>query len=72
MQAFQELSFLRWPLVLAVVAAFVLLRYVRARTFAWALACWLGTFAFCAAGGNSGYSQAVSRSAAIFVAVRRG
>jgi hypothetical protein len=45
MQALQELSFLRWPLVLAVVAAFVLLRYVRARTFAWALACWLGIYA---------------------------
>ena len=44
MQALQALSFLRWPLVLAVVAAFVLLHYLRARTFAWALACWVGIY----------------------------
>ena len=44
MQALQALSFLRWPLVLAVVAAFALLHYVRARTLAWALACWVGIY----------------------------
>jgi mono/diheme cytochrome c family protein len=45
MPALQALSFLRWPLVLAVAAAFVLLNYLRARTFAWALACWVGIYA---------------------------
>jgi len=44
MQALQALSFLRWPLVLAVVAAFVVLHLVRARTLAWALACWAGIY----------------------------
>jgi mono/diheme cytochrome c family protein len=45
MQALQALSFLHWPLVVAVAAAFVLLHYLRARTLAWALACWVGIFA---------------------------
>ena len=31
------LGFLRWPVVLAILAVFVLLRLRRARSFAWAL-----------------------------------
>lgn len=45
MPALQALAFLRWPLVLAVVAAFVLLRVARARTLSWALGCWAGIYA---------------------------
>src|SRR5512143_2626640 len=45
MPTLHALSFLRWPLVLAVVAGFVLLRVARARTLAWALACWAGIYA---------------------------
>jgi mono/diheme cytochrome c family protein len=40
----QAFDFLRWPLVLAIVAAFVVLRLVRARTLAWAAAWWVGIF----------------------------
>jgi mono/diheme cytochrome c family protein len=40
----QAFDFLRWPLVLAVVVAFVLLHFARARTLAWAAACWAGIF----------------------------
>jgi mono/diheme cytochrome c family protein len=44
MQVLLAFDFLRWPLVLAVVAAFVVLRLRRARTFAWALASWAGIY----------------------------
>jgi mono/diheme cytochrome c family protein len=44
MAILQPFDFLRWPLVLAVVAAFVVLRFLRARTLAWAAACWVGIF----------------------------
>jgi mono/diheme cytochrome c family protein len=44
MEILQSLGFLRWPLVLAVAAAFVVLRFRRARTFTWALACWIGIY----------------------------
>jgi len=37
-------DFLRLPLVLAVVAAFVALRLLRARTLTWAVACWVGIY----------------------------
>jgi mono/diheme cytochrome c family protein len=40
------LGFLRWPVVLAIVALFVLLRLRRARGFAWTLACWASIYAF--------------------------
>ena len=39
------LDFLRWPVVLAVVALFVLLRWRRSGALAWALGCWAGLFA---------------------------
>jgi hypothetical protein len=39
------MGFLHWPLILAVVALFVLLRWRRARTLTWALACWAGIYA---------------------------
>jgi len=42
----QSLAFLHWPVVLAVVAVFVLLHLRRARTFAWTLACFGGIYAF--------------------------
>jgi len=42
----QSLAFLRWPVVLAVVALFVLLQLRRAGTFAWTLACFGGIYAF--------------------------
>lgn len=45
MEILQGFDFLRWPLVLALVAVFVALRWRRARTFTWALACWLGIYA---------------------------
>jgi mono/diheme cytochrome c family protein len=41
-----SLGFLSWPVVLAVVALFVLLRLRRARTFAWTIACFFGIYAF--------------------------
>jgi hypothetical protein len=44
MQILQDFDFLHWPLVLAVVAVFVILRWRRARTFTWALACWAGIY----------------------------
>lgn len=44
METLQSFGFLHWPLVLAVVAAFVVLRLRNARTFAWALGCWLGIY----------------------------
>jgi mono/diheme cytochrome c family protein len=44
METLHALGFLRYPVVLAVVAAFVVLRLVRARTLAWAGACWLGIY----------------------------
>jgi mono/diheme cytochrome c family protein len=37
-------AFLRLPIVLAVVALFVVLHLRRARTLAWALACWAGLY----------------------------
>ena len=40
------LGFLRWPVVLAILAVFVLLRLRRARSFAWALACFASIYAF--------------------------
>lgn len=42
----QSLAFLRWPVVLAIVALFVLLRWRRAKSFTWALACFAGIYAF--------------------------
>jgi len=39
-----QIGFLRWPVLLLVVVAFALLHLRRARTFAWALACWLGIY----------------------------
>lgn len=44
MQALQAFAFLHWPIVLAVVAAFVLLRLRRAGAFTWALANWVGIY----------------------------
>ncbi len=41
----QSLAFLRWPVVLAVVALFVLLHLRRAGSFAWTLACFGGIYA---------------------------
>jgi mono/diheme cytochrome c family protein len=46
MAMLQSLAFLHWPVVLAVVAVFVLLHLRRARTFAWTLACFGGIYAF--------------------------
>src|SRR4029453_1243957 len=40
------LGFLRWPVVVAIVVLFVLLRLRRARSFAWALACFASIYAF--------------------------
>lgn len=40
------LDFLRWPVVLGVVALFVLLGLRRAGAFTWAAGCWAGLFAF--------------------------
>ena len=40
------LGFLRWPVLLAIVVVFVLLRLRRARSFAWALACFASIYAF--------------------------
>ena len=40
------LGFLRWPVVLAIVVLFVLLRLRRARSFAWALAVFASIYAF--------------------------
>jgi hypothetical protein len=45
------LGFLRWPVVLAIVVLFVLLRLRRARSFAWALACFASIYAFARAHG---------------------
>jgi hypothetical protein len=39
-------DFLRWPVVLGVLALFVLLRYRRSGALTWALGCWAGLFAF--------------------------
>jgi mono/diheme cytochrome c family protein len=41
---FQAFDFLNWAVVLPVVAAFAFLRLRRARSFAWALASWLGIY----------------------------
>jgi mono/diheme cytochrome c family protein len=46
MQVLQGFDFLHWPLVLAAVAVFVLLRLLRAGTFTWALAWWAGVYVF--------------------------
>lgn len=46
MAMLQSLAFLRWPVVIAVVALFVVLRLRRAGTFAWTLACLAGVYAF--------------------------
>src|SRR6185436_540855 len=40
------LGFLRWPVVLAIVVLFVLLRLRRAKSFAWALAVFASIYAF--------------------------
>jgi len=45
MQLLESLAFLRWPVVVAVVAVFVLLHWRRASSFAWTLACWAGIYA---------------------------
>ena len=46
MGALQSLAFLNWPVVLGVIALFVVLRLRGARTLTWTLACWLGIYAF--------------------------
>ncbi len=38
------MSFLNWPIVLAVIALWIVLNVLRVRTFAWAIAVWLGVF----------------------------
>lgn len=45
MRILQALGFLRFPVVLAVVALFALLHVRRARSFTWTLACWAGIYA---------------------------
>jgi len=45
METLHALGFLRWPVVLLVVVAFVVLRLLRAGTLAWAGACWVGIYA---------------------------
>ena len=45
MSMLHAFDFLQWPVVIAVVALFVLLRWRRARTFGWAAGCWLGVYA---------------------------
>lgn len=45
MEFLQGFGFLSWPLILAVVAVFVVLRLRRAGTFTWALASFLGIYA---------------------------
>lgn len=45
MATLQAFNFLNWPVILAVVAVFLLLRWRRAGTFTWASAVWLGIFA---------------------------
>jgi mono/diheme cytochrome c family protein len=42
----QAFDFLRWPVVLAVVALFAVLAWRRASTFTWAVGCWAGLLAF--------------------------
>jgi mono/diheme cytochrome c family protein len=42
----KSLAFLHWPVVLAVVAMFVVLRLRGARSLTWTLACWGGIYAF--------------------------
>ena len=42
----KSLAFLHWPVVLAVVAVFVVLRLRGARSLTWTLACWAGIYAF--------------------------
>jgi hypothetical protein len=50
MEILQGFDFLRWPVVLAVVVAFVVLRLRRAGTLAWAIATWLGIYTVLAYG----------------------
>jgi len=40
-----QIGFLRWPVVVLVVVAFAFLHLRKARTFTWALACWVGIYA---------------------------
>jgi len=44
METLHALGFLRWPVVLAVVAGFVVLRLLRAGTLAWAIGSWVGIY----------------------------
>ncbi len=44
METLQAFNFLRWPIVLAVIAGFLLLRFRGAGMLAWAIACWLGIY----------------------------
>jgi mono/diheme cytochrome c family protein len=44
MQTLQAFDFLHWPLVVAVAAAFLLLRFLRAGSLSWTLGTWVGLF----------------------------
>ena len=46
MSMLHAFDFLRWPVLLAVIALFVLLRFRRAGTLSWAGAVWVGLYAF--------------------------
>jgi len=46
MSMLHAFDFLHWPVVVAVIALFVLLRLRRARTLAWAGGVWVGLYAF--------------------------
>ena len=46
MSMLHAFDFLRWPVVLLVIALFVALRLRHARAFTWAAACWIGIYAF--------------------------
>ncbi len=44
METLHALGFLRFSVVLPVVAGFLVLRFLRASTLAWAIGCWVGTY----------------------------
>ena len=44
METLHALGFLRFSVVLAVIAGFVVLRLLRASTLAWAIGCWVGIY----------------------------
>lgn len=46
METLHTIGFLNFPVVLVVVAGFVVLRFLRASTLAWATSCWVGIYAF--------------------------